>query len=307
MSKLPRNLVSMIEARDLKGLPGVSVKDMTKDGLALPKEWTVDFLATIRARSIARRYGARIAIAPDGGGGVDIGMPASAEAEKIAEGGSYQDHLVGEIVGKAWALTKIGGRVLVSESGTEEFINSAWATFQEIAALSAARGENRYFISGTGDGEPRGIFAEAASFVTASASAIAADELEELDRSIEEEWESVADIVTSGADYRGPVYVCHKSTLEKLRGITGLEDPRKKFTLRGRPVIVAASAPAFAAGAKVLALVNWEGYLLFTRRYDLALHKSLDLNTLQQKWDFAERVDGKVWDSSACKVLALHA
>jgi len=288
----------------------------TTDGFGIPTVAMPDFLANLNFYSIARRWGAQVFGAPSGSLTFTADVIKNAAAI-IAEAGSYADK--GEPSAVTMALVKVGGRYSITEEATEDTVLERFAIFQKLAAVAIAKAENDLFLTGTGSSQPKGIFVETATKTAASASAITYAELVAFDELLGQEWGAVgAYDPNNPATYRGPVYVMHSTTAAVLRALNDSGTPPIYYfedrmhnspfaTLFGKPVIRDSNCPEITNSAKVIACVNFGGYAIGERRPNLALKVTENADTHATNWDFAERIDGKLWDTSALELLAMHA
>jgi len=313
--KFPAWFVSALAGKNLeRGMPRDAAVIKTTDGFGIPIAAMPEFLANLNFYSIARRWGAQVFAAPTGSIKFTADVVQNAAAI-ITETGSYAEK--SEPSSIAMTMVKIGGRYSITEESSEDTVLNAFAEFQKMAAVAIAKAENLYFIYGTGSGQPKGVLKETATKTVASASAITYAEMQAFDESLAAEWDVLEEFnpQNPGA-YRGPVYVMNSSTAAYLRALNDGGSPAKYYfqdegarmlTCFGRPVIRDPNAPAIAATAPVIALVNWSGYAIGERRPNLALKVTENSDTHATNWDFAERVDGKAWNTAAVKVLAMHA
>jgi HK97 family phage major capsid protein len=313
--KFPSWFVSALAGRNLeRGMPRDAAVIKTTDGLGIPIAAMPEFLANLNFYSIARRWGAQVFGAPTGSIKFTADVVQNAAAI-ITETGSYAEK--SEPSSIAMTMVKIGGRYSITEESSEDTVLNAFAEFQKMAAVAIAKAENLYFVYGTGSGQPKGVLKETATKTTASASAITFAEMQAFDESLASEWDVLEEFNPQNPSaYRGPVYVMNSSTAATLRALNDGGSPAKYYfqdegarmlTIFGRPVIRDPNAPAIAATAPVIALVNWSGYAIGERRPNLALKVTENADTHATNWDFAERIDGKAWNTAAVKVLAMHA
>ena len=288
----------------------------TTDGFGIPTVAMPEFLANLNHYSIARKWGAQVFGAPAGNLTFTADVVKNAAAI-ITETGSYATK--GEPSAVTMTLVKIGGRYDITEEASEDTVLERFNVFQKLAAVAIAKAENDYFLTGSGSGQPKGIFIETPTKTVASASAITYAELVAFDELLGDEWGQVGDYdpMNPGA-YRGPVYVMAPTTAAYLRGLNDAGTPPIYYfeernrgggftTLFGKPVIRDSNCPTITNSAAVIACVNFNGYAIGERRPNLSLKVSENVDTHATNWDFAERVDGKLWDVSALELLAMHA
>lgn len=288
----------------------------TTDGFGIPTVAMPEFLANLNHYSIARKWGAQVFGAPAGNLTFTADVVKNAAAI-ITETGSYATK--GEPSAVTMTLVKIGGRYDITEEASEDTVMERFNVFQKLAAVAIAKAENDYFLTGSGSGQPKGIFIETPTKTVASASAITYAELVAFDELLGDEWGQVGDYDPSNPGaYRGPVYVMAPTTAAYLRGLNDSGTPPIYYfeernrgggftTLFGKPVIRDSNCPTITNSAAVIACVNFNGYAIGERRPNLSLKVSENVDTHATNWDFAERVDGKLWDVSALELLAMHA
>ncbi|MFP4066225.1 MAG: head maturation protease, ClpP-related [Spirochaetaceae bacterium] len=279
------------------------------DGFGVPVPASAEFMINVNHYSWARRFGAMV-------------RPAGAQQTKfttsitknaaglIAEHGDYTEKA--EPTPITLDLYKLGGRYSLSEETDEDSILAIYNAFQLEAAVAIAKAENNYFLTGTGSSEPSGLTAESAAVTTSGTDAVTLAELQELDESLETQWDMDIGESPDMATYRGPVYVMNGTTAASVRGVlTGVssfvytEDGLGRLkTLFGRPVIRDGNMPDLGASNKPIALVNFGAYLIAERRPNLALRVGQDNDNHDITWDYHERVGGTVWDTAGLAVLA---
>ena len=314
--KFPEWFMSALAGRDLhRGIPRDSAAVIkTSDGFGIPTVAIPEFLQNLNYYSIARRWGSQVFSAGSVNSALTVDVVQNAAAI-ITEGNDYTDK--GEPTSVAMALVKLGGRYSITEEATEDSVLDRFAAFQKGAAIAIAKAENKYFLTGSGSGQPKGIFTETATKTVASASAITYAELLEFDESLSSEWNVMDNFDPARPElYRGPVYVMNPATASYIRTLNDAGTPANYYfqdkdgafrTLFGKPVIRDSNVPTITNSAKVLALVNFNGYAIAERRPNLSLYVGVDPDSHATNWDFAERVDGKLWNTGAAKILAMKS
>lgn len=285
----------------------------TSDGFGIPSLFAPEFLSALGYQSIARHWGA--VVGNNESGSLNFSADVTINpAAIILETGSYA--VSAETTSVPMDLVKLGGRYSMTEAVDEDTALDKYATFQQLAAAALAKAENTLFLTGSGSGEPKGIFEETATATTASDTAITFNELLEFDASIKAAWDTVESFDADPAGYRGPVYLMHPDTAEYIRKLNDGGSPAKYYfdqqegrlrLLFGRPVIRDENCPTIAGGAKVIAAVNWQGYVIGQRTPLLTMKVGYDTDTHAANWDYAERIDGKLWNADALRLLAMHA
>jgi HK97 family phage major capsid protein len=313
--KFPGWFLDALRGKNLeRGMPRDSAAVIkTTDGFGIPIIAMPQFLANLNFYSIARRWGSQVFGAPSGSLKFTADVVQNAAAI-ITETGSYADK--GEPASVAMTLVKVGGRYSITEEATEDSVLQAFDAFQKGAAVAIAKAENLYFLAGTGSGQPKGIFAETATKTVASASAITYAEMQAFDESLASEWDVLEEFnPLNPSAYRGPIYLMNPATAATLRALNDGGSPAKYYfqdegarmlTIYGRPVIRDTNIPTITNSAKVIALVNFNAYVIGERHPNLALKVTENQDTHATNWDFAERIDGKLWNTAGAKILAMH-
>lgn len=286
----------------------------TADGFGIPSLFAPEFLSALGFRSIARRWGA--VVGSNASGSLNFSADVTINpAAIILETGSYADSA--ETISVPMDLVKLGGRYSMTEEVDETTALDKFATFQQLAASALAKAENALFLTGSGSGEPKGIFTETATATTASSSAITFEELLEFDALIGAEWDTVESFDSNPAGYSGPVYLMHPETAEYIMKMNDGGTPAKYYfqnategrlrLLFGRPVIRNINCPTIAGGAKVIAAVNWQGFVIGQRNPLMTMKVGYDSDSHAANWDYAERIDGKLWNADALQLLQMKA
>lgn len=293
-----------------RGMPMDSAATISVgDGFGVPVPASEEFMINLRHYSWARRFGAMVR-----GAGAQQTKFTTAVTKNaagiISEHGTYAEK--GEPTPITLDLYKLGGRYSLSEETDEDSIIDVFNAFSLESAVAIAKAENQYFLTGSGSSQPSGITAETAAVTTSGTDAVTLAELQELDESLETQWDMDLGESVDMMNYRGPVYVMNGTTAAAVRGVlTGVssfvytEDGLGRLkTLFGRPVIRDNNMPDLGTGNKPIALVNFGAYLIGERRPNLALRVGQDNDNHDITWDFHERVGGQVWDSAGVAVLA---
>lgn len=284
----------------------------TADGVGIPVAASSEILMNVNQMSIMRKYGAEVR--PAGAQSTRFTTVVdSGSAAILEEGGSYSDAADPTLI--TMALYKLAGRFSLTEEVDEDTIMDMYSAFQRYAARLIARGENAYFISGSGSDQPKGVDEETASVTAAAHDAVTFAELLELDESLDPEWDYFLGD-PDGGNYMGPIYLMSASTAEAIRALTDTnsnyyfrqhEDGRLK-TMFGRPVIRNSNvANMGTVDNPAIILVNPMAYLIAERRPNIAIKVGYDNDTHSITWDFNERVGGQVWDSNGVAVLQMAA
>ena len=197
---------------------------------------------------------------------------------------------------------KYGFMVLLSYELTTDqgFDIVPWVVSQGGEALS--RGVGAHLISGSGSGQPNGIFTAATTGVTAAgAAAITADELIDLQHSIASPYRANA------------TWVCKDSTLKLIRK---LKDGDNQYlwrpgllaghpdTILGNPIVTDDNAPAATTGLDSVLYGDLNGYVVRFAggaRVTRSDEYGYDSDTIA--WRFLVRADGDLVDTSAVRVL----
>ena len=236
-------------------------------------------------------------------------VASEGSAAWIEEEGSYSesDDAFGQVVLKAHKvgkLFKVSDELLADAAfDLEEYILNAMAK-------AIAKKEEEGFCVGTGDSynQPTGIFTAnggSAGVTTAAANKITADELIDL-------------VYSLGAGYRANAkWLLNTATIKAVRQ---LKDGNGQYlwqpaltqgmpnTLLGFPVLETAYAPTIAAGAKVIAFGDLDYYWIADRE-GFSMKRLEELYAVNGQVGFrgSRRVDGKITQSEAIKILTMHA
>lgn len=202
---------------------------------------------------------------------------ASQEGSQVDENVKVtkQDVPIGNV---RWGAYKFSSNeVLISQELMEDtdpaFAPSNWVPMQLVRRL--ARVENKRFVSGNGTTQPEGIFVSAQTGVTAAANALTADNLIDLQHSVDvayrENDEGLGALgVSDGYISAGTVcWVMHDLTLAAIRKIKdqdgqfilrpGLEMDAPKILL-GKPVLINNNVDTIGTGKKSVLFGNGGHY-----------------------------------------------
>jgi len=276
-------------------------------GYLVPRGYSNEVVTALNEASILRAAGARtISIGGTNSFRVPKLVNSTTGALLTAEGVAYdeQEPTVGEqefIPYKVTALSKVSEELLADSR-----VNVFGEFIQPDAVNRFTIRENSYFATGTGSGQPQGLFVGASVGVTASATnAITIDEVIDLYHSMATQYRSRA------------VWVMNDATLKVIRkyrenGTTGafLWQPAisagQPETILGRHVYTVSTAPTIATGNKVIAFGDLSyfwiadfGQLTFQRLDELYAA------TGQVGFRWGKRIDSHVMLSDAIKVLRL--
>ena len=236
-------------------------------------------------------------------------MADEGTASWIAEEGSYteSDDSFSQVILKAHKcgkLFKVSDELLADSAfDLEEYILNAMAK-------AIAKKEEEGFCVGTGDSydQPTGIFTAnggSDGVTTAAANKITADELIDL-------------VYSLGAGYRANAkWLLNTATIKVVRQ---LKDGNGQYlwqpaltqgmpnTLLGFPVLETAYAPTIEAGAKVIAFGDLDYYWIADREgFSMKRLEELYADKGQVGFRGSRRVDGKVTQAEAIKILKMHA
>lgn len=227
------------------------------------------------------------------------------QAYWTAEEGSFteSDDTFGQKLLSAHKLT-----VLMKIS--EELLQDAAFDLEAYVAREFARRagvkEEDAFVAGDGVGKPRGVILDAQTGVTtASATAIAADELIDLFHSLRRPYRNRATWLMNDDTVKA---------IRKLKDSTGdyIWQPGLQAgqpdRLLGRPVAVSSAMPTIAANAKSVALGDFSYYWIVDRQGRVFQRLSeLYATTGHVGFRAYQRVDGVLTLAEAVKLLVQHA
>lgn len=269
----------------------------------VPQEWH-DRVESVRfAQAVVRQAGARV-IRTQSTHNIPV-LTANATAGWKGEGAAYQtgDLSISPVVLGAYKLTH---KVEVTEELLEDAAYDVDGAIAESVGTAFGLAEDAAFLTGTGSGQPTGIFAKTADKTTANGTAITKDELIELVYTLPRQYRGGAcwfmndatalyiaklkvDVVTSG------------STPYWWTDAVGGEPPK----LLGYPVYTSSAIATIALGAKTVCFGNPQYYVIGERGPIVA--KRLQLSEYADTFAFRQRVDGKPLDTGAFAVLAQKA
>lgn len=234
--------------------------------------------------------------------------PLVQEAQIIAEGGDYP---TGEdaITNVLFQAFKMGNTYQMTEEQVRDSAGDIISDFTRAAGLSLGKAELRLFLTGTGTGQPQGIFTGGTTAITtASPTALTYDELVDFNASLDPVYDD------------GAVFIMHTSMGAVLRKIKDsnarpLWDPNYGSmagglpTLFGRPVKLTTYAPAYAAGNKLIALANLK------YGYGIADREDTQIRILEELYAgkgligirYHQRVDARILMGAAIQILVNHA
>ena len=182
----------------------------------------------------------------------------------------------------------------------------------EILGERAGRALNIAFTLGNGSGKPTGILdssnGAATGKTTASASAITKAELFDLFHSVDPDYRSGSNVI----------WMLNDSTLNTIRQLdistsvapiwqpsfaTGQPD-----TILGRPYVINQDFPVIAASADVIAFGDFSKYIIRqVQRPSMVALNERYMDELHRGYVMWCRYDGKLLNSSAIKLLTMHA
>ena len=239
----------------------------------------------------------------------DIKIPV--ESTKVAAAIVAEEGAYGE-TDPAFALKtlssfKLSTLVKVSEelAFDSEFDLSAYLA--RAFGRAMALGEDKYFLTGTGSGQPSGIFTDGAGAVTSAANdALAAEDL-------------IDTMYSVPAEYRVGTrcaWVMNDSTAKAIRK---LKDSDGQFlwqpslsmgqpdTLMGYPVMTNSNVGAVGDGTKPVAFCNFD-YFTIADRGGIAVQRLDELYAGNGQVGFRayRRLDGKLTQTAACGILTIQ-
>lgn len=269
----------------------------------VPQEWH-DQVESVRAAMAAMRTAGARLIRTESTHEIPVrsGNPTAAI---VAENSAYQtgDPTINQVVLGAY---KLAHKTVVTEELLEDAAYDIDSMLAEAVGEAFGLAEDGYYLTGTGSGQPTGIFAKTADKTTAATTAITKDELIELVYTLKRQYRREAcwfmadstalyiaklkvDVVTSG------------STPYWWTDAVGGEPPK----LLGYPVYTSDAIATIAAGAKVICFGNPRYYVIGERGPLVA--KRLTLAEYGDTFAFRHRIDGKPLTTDAFAVLAMKS
>lgn len=239
----------------------------------------------------------------------DIKIPVESTkvaAAIVAEEGAYGETDPAFAV-KTLSSFKLSTLVKVSEelAFDSEFDLSAYLS--RAFGRAMALGEDQYFLTGTGSGQPSGIFTDGAGAVTSTGNdALAAEDL-------------IDTMYSVPAEYRVGnrcAWVMNDSTAKAIRK---LKDDDGQFlwqpslsmgqpdTLMGFPVMTNSNVDAVGDGNKPVAFCNFD-YFTIADRGGIAVQRLDELYAGNGQIGFRayRRLDGKLTQTAACGILTIQ-
>lgn len=238
----------------------------------------------------------------------DVDIPYTAThttAYHIAEGADFTKSTpawdkVSMKAYKAAALT-----VVTHEAMQDMFIDmESWV--RDDFGMAFAELEENDFVNGTGSGQATGFLVSASSaLTTASAAAIAGDEIIDLIHSVDRKYRERACFVASDTAVKAVRKL--KTTDSQYIWQPGLVNGQPDRLL-GYPLYTSAKMPALAGSATPMAFGDFSRYRILDRR-GLYIQRLNELYATSGQVGFMayRRYDGKLLDTGAVKKLTMHA
>ena len=297
MVRYGKNALEASEVRALNETTG------SEGGFLVPTEFEKQIIDQLYAKNIMRQLSTVITTANDR----DIPVVAShGAAAWTAEGAAFTpgDDAFASVTLSAYKAASI---ITVSE----ELLNDNAFNLESYIANEYARRiaflEESAFVNGNGSGKPTGVIGSGTVGVTtASASAITSDEVMDLYYALGVPYRALASWVLNDATIK---------VIRKLKNATtgdymwqpGMAsgDPDR---LLGRPVFASEHTPIIAATAKVAAFGDMSYYWI-AQRGGVFFQRLNELYAANGQIGFRgyERVDGKLTQSGAVKIMQMHS
>lgn len=246
--------------------------------------------------------------------GNDIPYPTNDDTSNVGEllaentEAGEQDMSFGQIIAKAFVFSTKYMRVpnqLIQDNGVnlEEYIARQFA-------LRVARIENQYFTTGSGTSQPQGYVTGATQgVVSASASAFTADELMQLEHSLDIAYRSNRNRVA---------WAMHDSIILEIKKLSVTTNPIKPIWIpslsSGQPDTILGyryfinndMASSLTSGAKPIVLGDWDSFLI-RRVNGFALQRLVELHALYNQTTFVgfSRSDSRVLQPNGLKYLEM--
>lgn len=292
-----RQAHNFFERRD-----NVTLQKAATDGSeVVPTDLFGQLTVFLRERATVMLGGARMM---NTAGGADLVMPkvtSFSAASIVAELGTIgkDSPQFGSVTLNAYKyafLTALSSELLQDQG----FDITPWVISQGGEAL--ARGAGAHLISGTGSGQPNGIFTAATTGVTAAgAAAITADELIDLQHSVVSPYRANA------------TWLMKDSTLKLVRK---LKDGDNQYlwrpglvaghpdTILGNTVLTDDNCPAATTGLDSVLYGDLNGYVVRTAKgAEVVRSDEFGYDTDSVFWRFIMRIDGDLIDTEAVRVL----
>lgn len=303
--KAVRNGMNSLSDGERKMFQNVMQTDSGAHGgfLVMPEELESSVRALLAQNVVMRRLANVITMTADR----KIVLAASyGAAQWIPESGAYpkiDDSYDTVTIGNH----KLGKIILMSEELLHDSEFDTSGLISTSFARAYAEGEEEAFLTGDGNGKPKGVLVDAQTGVTtAAAIAITADELLDLFYSLKSGYRKNAHFLMGDST---------EKVLRKLKNATtgdylwqpGLTAGQPN-TLLGRPVEVSDFMPTVAAGAKAIAFGDFSQYTIKdTLGMQMQVLDQLYAENGQVGFKGNERTDGRLIVPEAIQVLRMKA
>jgi len=258
-----------------------------------PKE-IKEILDVVAEQNIMRQLATVYTIAGDG----VVPVPGLGTATWGADGSTITpaDPTITPVTFGAYTLQ---GAFQVNDALMEDDFYSVAKMISQVVGGTLAENEGSAMISGDGTGKPQGIFTKTADTTTAGSGVVTANELVAFLDSLDTKYRTGDEVLLMNPKFLGV--------------IGGLVDTSKKLELdrttqrlNGIKYVLTSLAPAPAANTNVLVFGNLKrGYAIAQRGGGIAQKRVPASNAFVENILFAERVDGRIVDGNAFKVLKL--
>lgn len=189
---------------------------------------------------------------------------------------------------------------------TDEMMNysvNLYSDLEKSIGYSLTEGELKEFLTGDGIGNAEGIFNLSATKTSAAQGVVTFAEMAEFDASLPSKYRVGGKVA----------YVCSPTVEAYIRTIKDANNNYiftqvdGKGYIFGKEVIISDFAPVFANGASALALVNFRAYGVVDRDAGIVVEAERKAMGGYTNIVYSERIDGRILDTSAFKILAVHA
>lgn len=238
-------------------------------------------------------------------GDASIPVPGAASAAWGAEGATISPADV-SVTNVALSVFNLQGGITINDALMEDdFFNIRKMIAQAAGAKLGEMEGTAMLDTGAGASQPQGLFNRAKTYTTATTATLAIADILGFFGSVETKWRRRGNIKA----------ILAPDVLAQILGLkdnTGrIEIDQKAQTIQGTPYVLTSLAPAWAVTAdyKIMALGDFKrGYAIGQRTSDMGAIKTKTVpsaTAFASNVLFNERIDGRIVDAAAYKVLAI--
>ncbi len=289
---------------DVQNMPGIqnSLSEGTdsEGGFLVPTEWERQFDKLLFENNVMRQVCTVKSYLHDR----NIPLVTVVGAADIVDEGAPYPHPLSPVVNVSLTSYKLGNIEKASEELLKDTPSNLIADLGEMYADSFGAGEEGYFTTGTGSGQPQGVVTGAdVGDTAASNSAITYDELIDFLGSVSQKYA------------RRGIFMCSRLTamvLRKLKTTDGMPIWQPAMTagnpetLLGHRLVINEAMPNIGSLTKPLSFGDMKYHVIADReRLSMQILNELYAANGQVGFKFRKRIDSKLKRSDAVKVLQM--